>query len=119
MRHLIFDNQTRKIRSMRVTDPKTGRTFYSKRRRRFDSERMPRELTFTCFKGYPFLSRERTRAWFVEAVHEQRQKWPVDFYAWVIMPEHVHLIVTPREPGVSIGSFQGDIKEQVARNAIR
>jgi putative transposase len=34
-------------------------------------------------------------------------------------PEHVHLIVFPREVGTPIGSFQGAIKEQVARSAIQ
>jgi putative transposase len=57
--------------------------------------------------------------WFVEALQCTRQKWPVDLWAWVIMPEHVHLIVMPRERGVPVGSFQGAIKEQVARKAIQ
>lgn len=35
------------------------------------------------------------------------------------MPEHVHLLVAPREAGVQIGNFQGAIKEQVARRAIQ
>ena len=35
------------------------------------------------------------------------------------MPEHVHLLVAPREAGVSVGNFQGAIKEQVARQAIQ
>jgi putative transposase len=104
---------------MRVTDPTTGRTFFSKRRRRFDDEHTPRELTFSCYKGYPFLSRDRTRAWFVDALRDARQKWAIDLWAWVIMPEHVHLIVTPRGPGVQIGAFQAAIKEQVARKAIQ
>jgi len=35
------------------------------------------------------------------------------------MPEHVHLIVMPRQVGLAIGSFQGAIKERVARHAIK
>jgi len=104
---------------MRVTDPKTGREYFSKRRCRFDGEHTARELTFSCYRGYQFLARDRTRAWFMEALQNGREKWPVDLWAWVIMPEHVHLIVMPREAGVPVGSFQGMIKEQVARQAIR
>jgi putative transposase len=104
---------------MRVVDPKTGRPYFSKRRRRFDGELSPRELTFSCYKHFPFLDRNRTRAWFVEALQSARQLWPVDLWSWVIMPEHVHLIVSPREVGVAIGTFQGAIKEQVARQAIK
>src|SRR4051812_24467197 len=103
---------------MRVSDPKTGQALYSKRRRRFDEESTPRELTFSCYRGYRFLSRSRTRTWFIEALEAARQKWEVDIWAWVLMPEHVHLVLMPREPIVPIGSFQGEIKERVARKAI-
>jgi putative transposase len=103
---------------MRIHDANTGSTYVSKRRRRFENEHTPRELTFSCYKGFAFLNSDRTRNWFVEAIQTARQKWPVDLWAWVIMPEHVHLIVMPREVGTPIGSFQGTIKEQVARKSI-
>jgi putative transposase len=104
---------------MRIVDPNSGRSYFSKRRRRFDGDSSPRELTFSCYKGYPFLARDRVRIWFVEAVRNTRQEWPVDLWAWVIMPEHVHLLVAPREAGVQIGNFAGAIKEAVARKAIK
>jgi REP element-mobilizing transposase RayT len=31
------------------------------------------------------------------------------------MPEHVHLLVAPKEPGVEIARFQGDVKERTAK----
>ena len=104
---------------MRVDDPNTGRSYFSKRRRRFDGDCSPRELTFSGYKGYPFLARDRVREWFVEAIEKTRQEWPVDLWAWVVMPEHVHLLVAPRETGVQIGNFQGAIKELVARKAVK
>jgi putative transposase len=104
---------------MRVVDPNTGREFFSKRRRRFNSDCAPRELTFSCYKGYPFFAKDRTCEWFVEALQQARLAWPVDLWAWVIMPEHIHLLVAPREATVEIGNFQGTIKEQVARQAIK
>ena len=104
---------------MEINDPKTDKTIASKRRRRFDNENTPRELTFSCFRRFPFLTRDRTRQWFVEALQEQRSKWKVDIWAWVLMPEHVHLLVAPQKPGVKIGLFAGAVKEQVARRAIR
>jgi putative transposase len=104
---------------MRVVDSITGRSYFSKRRRRFDGDLAPRELTFSCYKGYPFLARDRVRVWFVEALKSVRQEWPVDLWAWVLVPEHVHLLVAPRATNVAIGEFEGAIKEQVARKAIR
>ncbi len=68
---------------MRVTDPATGDTFFSKRRRRrIDAEQSPRELTFTCYHRYPFLAKDRTRTWFIEALQEARGRWPVDLWAY-------------------------------------
>jgi putative transposase len=104
---------------MRVTDHNTGRSFFSKRRQRFDSEHTPRELTFSCYHGYEFLSRKRTQTWFVEALQDACTKHRVDLWAWVLMPEHVHLIVYPPRPDVSVGSFLGSLKEKVGRQAIR
>jgi putative transposase len=103
---------------MWVTDPTTGKKFAKKPRRRFDGENTPHELTFSCYRGYKFLARDRVRRWFVESLDEARKKWPVDLWAWVIMPEHVHLIVTPRDSTTSMGQIQGFIKERVARQAI-
>jgi putative transposase len=54
----------------------------------------------------------------MDAIQEAREKFPVDLWAWVIMPEHVHLLVYPREQGRVIGRFQGFLKERVARKAI-
>ena len=65
---------------MRVTDHKTGRTFFSKRLRRHDDPGL-RELTFFCFRRFRFLERDRTRRWFIEALEETRRKWPVDLWA--------------------------------------
>jgi putative transposase len=104
---------------MWMTDPKTGRTVAKKRRRRFDDENSPRELTFSCYHGYKFLARDRTREWFIGALEEARQKWPISLWAWVAMPEHVHLIVAPRSSNLRIGQFQGFVKERVARQSIR
>jgi putative transposase len=110
---------TPQLAVMRVVDPISGRIYFSKRRRRFDGDMAPRELTFSWYQGFQFLARDRTRVWFIEALEKARQEWPIDLWAWVLMPEHVHLLVAPREPMVAIGEFQGAVKEQVARKAIR
>ena len=103
---------------MRIRNPQTGKTYYRKRRRRFDRDRIPRELTFTCFRRYRFLSRDRTRRWLVEAMAKHRKEWPIDIWACVAMPEHVHLLVAPRRGGVEVGRFAGRIKEEGARKGI-
>ncbi len=103
---------------MKIKDHSTGRTVGRKIRKRLDQPQDARELTFSCYCGHRFLSRDRTRRWFVEELGAARNAWPVDLWAWVIMPEHVHLLVRPRQPDVEIGRCQGAIKERVGRRAV-
>jgi putative transposase len=102
---------------MRVFDPKTGKSFFRKTRRRFDEQGHARELTFSCYRGYPFLNRERTRLWFLEELESARRRWSFDLWAYVLMPEHVHLLIHPRAE-LKAGKIAGQIKESVARRAI-
>ena len=104
---------------MRVFDPNTGKSFFQKRRHRHERGREPRELTFSCYKRFPFLKRDRTRQWFIEALEEHRKAWSMDLWAYVIMPDHVHLIVSPRNRGEDVALFQGAVKEKVGRQAVR
>jgi putative transposase len=103
---------------MRVVDPKTGRSFFQKTRRRFDEAGQARELTFSCYRGYKFLSRDRTRIWFLEELESAPRRWSFDLWAYVLMPEHAHLFIYPREPNLKAGTIAGRIKEAVARRAI-
>ena len=103
---------------MRVPRGDADGYWFSKVRRRFEDDRMPHELTFSCYHRFPFLDRDLTRIWFVEALQTCRLNEPIDLFAWVIMPEHVHLIVAPRKPGVPIGRIIGRVKESVSRKAV-
>lgn len=103
---------------MEIHDPLTGKSFFSKRRRRFEEARMPHELTFSCYKKLPFFKRDRACIWFVEALETQRHEWSMDIWSWVIMPDHVHLLVAPQVAGAEVGRFAGSVKELVARKAV-
>jgi|SRR6516164_3132584 hypothetical protein len=56
------------------------------------------ELTFSCFRRLSLLSRDRTRSWLFNAFETTRQRGNLALWAYVIMPEHVHVIVYPRDP---------------------
>lgn len=103
---------------MRVFSPHTGESFFRKTRRRFDEPGETRELVFTCYQRYPFLSRDRTRLWFLEALSAAQKDGCFDLWAYVLMPEHVHLLIYPRGRKAEAGRMVGRIKEAVARRAI-
>jgi putative transposase len=104
---------------MRVHDPNSGESRFSKRRKRYDVDREPRELTFSCYHRFRFLDHDRTREWFVAALQKARHRWPVDVWAYVLMPEHVHLLVSPHKVKLELGRFAGFVKEHTARPAIQ
>jgi putative transposase len=103
---------------MRVFDPMTGRSYFSKRRRRYNELGEPRELTFSCFRHFPLLSRDRTREWFRESLDVARKELGFQLWAYVLMPNHVHLLVYPRNSGDRMPAFLQAIKEPVGRKAI-
>ena len=76
------------------------------------------ELTFTCYHGYPLLSKDRSRQWLVDAVNRARLRHQFDLWAYVIMPEHVHLLIHPRSAEYEISVILKAVKWPVARRAL-
>ena len=76
------------------------------------------ELTFSCFRGLPFLGPDRTCQWLAEAIDEARSQFDFALWAYVFMPEHVHLLIFPRRPQYDIAVIRKAIKEPVGRKAV-
>jgi putative transposase len=74
-------------------------------------------LTFSCFKRQPFFRSERTPKWFLETVDRARRKTPFDLWAYVVMPEHVHLVLLPHD-GVRMESILWQLKRPMTRRVI-
>jgi len=76
------------------------------------------ELTFSCYQRFPFLKAERTCQWLADSIHAARQQLNFALWGYVFMPDHVHLIVWPREKDYDISQIRQAIKAPVARQAI-
>jgi putative transposase len=72
-------------------------------------------LTFSCQKRLPLLDSDLTRGWFIEALANARSNVGFDLWAFVIMPEHVHLLIRPRES--EVGRILAAIKRPVSAAA--
>jgi putative transposase len=107
------------LAGMRIVDPKTGKNYVEKRRVRYNEPGQPRVLTFSCYRHYAFLGRDRTRAWFCQALDEARTEYGFQLWAYVVMPEHVHILVYPGDVPERMSAFLQALKEPVARKAIR
>jgi putative transposase len=89
-----------------------------KRCRRYDEPGHAHELTFSCYRRLPLLSRDLTRGWLVEAIEDARVRERFDLWAYVIMPEHAHILIRPREPEYEVSRVLWRIKRPVGRRAI-
>jgi putative transposase len=72
----------------------------------------PHFLTFSCYRQLKLLSKDQSRLWFVEALEQARRKHGFHLWAWVIMPEHVHVLLWPPFHLISTdpNSMQGRIE---------
>ena len=72
-------------------------------------------ITFSCYQRRPFLANSRAKQLFEEALEKSRRHY--DFYVvgYVVMPEHVHLLISEPERGPLSSAIQA-IKQSVTRN---
>jgi putative transposase len=89
-----------------------------KTRERYDVPWDPHALTFSCYRNRAFLTRDRTRQWFAKALLAAKAKHRFDLWAYVLMPEHVHLLILPIREDYSISRILQSIKQPVARRAM-
>jgi len=88
-------------------------------RRNFNHSGHAHELTFSCYRSFKFLKAERTCLWLIEAIDTARLKYDIAVWAYVFMPDHVHLLLCPRRVEYDIAVIRQTIKEPVAKKAVR
>src|SRR3989304_334193 len=91
--------------------------FHKKRCRRYDIDGDAHHLTFSCFQHIPLFSRDRSCKWMLEALTLGREQGKYDLWAYVIMPEHVHIVLLPHA-GVKISQILATLKQSVAKRAV-
>ena len=73
-------------------------------------------LTFSCFHRRPFLAQMRMEDAFLESLELARQRFEMRVYGYIVMPEHVHLLVSEPAPNV-LSSFMQVLKTKVSIQA--
>ncbi len=76
------------------------------------------KLTCSCYRRYPLLSKDRSCEWLANAVDFARHELNYAVWAYVFMPDHVHLIVWPRARSYNDSNFLKRVKEPVSREAM-
>jgi putative transposase len=59
-----------------------------------------------------------TCRWTLDAIERTRERHALHLWAYVLMPEHVHLVVWPTQPDYSISAILTTLKQSVATRAL-
>ena len=90
---------------------------HRKRCKRWDALFDAHCLTFSCFKRQPFFHASHICRWFLESLVASRLRRPFDLWAYVIMPEHVHVVLWAHE-GTKISTILQSMKLSLARKVL-
>ena len=74
-------------------------------------------MTFSCYRRQPQLRDDRLYDLFVECLERTRRKYRFRVYGYVVMPEHVHLLMSEPQLEVLATAIQA-LKISVARRAM-
>jgi len=84
---------------------------------RFNDLNTVRFVTFSCYHNYNLFKTSETKNIFVVNLNKLRNKYKYKLYGYVIMPNHVHLILHPPDED-KIGIFIGALKSITAREIL-
>jgi putative transposase len=64
------------------------------RLKRYQTQGTYHFLTFSCYRRLPYLDDDRARTTFLEQLETVRSRHQLYVFGYVLMPEHVHLLVS-------------------------
>ena len=82
--------------------------------RHFDHEGTARFVTFGCFRALPLLRDDFAKQIFIEELDRLRAKHNFRLFGYVVMPEHVHLVLHPPD-GMPMGLVVRELKSCSAK----
>jgi len=91
---------------------------HRKRLRRVEIPGQARYLTFSCYHRLPLLKNDRIKHLLLDRIGEVRATGAFKLWAWVIMPEHVHLLIYPNLPDHPADRILREIKRPVGQQVI-
>lgn len=89
----------------------------TKKRHAIDAHGHAHFLTFSCYRRQPWLEDDRMRAIVLESLDQARRRHDLVLSAYVVMPEHVHVLLRPRS-GARMATILQAIKQPAARRAL-
>ena len=88
------------------------------RLKHFDSLGTARFITISCAGRRPLLANDAAKKIVIEELNAARCKHQFKLFSYVIMPNHVHLVLHPSD-NTSIGPIIGEVKARSARRILQ
>ena len=85
--------------------------------KRYQQARHLHFITFSCYRRQRLLDASRAKRLFERALEQARRQYGFWVTGYVVMPEHVHLLVSESERGTLAAALQA-LKQSVARRLI-
>ncbi len=86
--------------------------------RHFDHLNSARFFTFTCHRRVPHLNSPEPRDIVVKHLGIMRERTGTRIFGFVLMPEHIHLVLHPRD-SIELGRAIGFLKSESAKEIKR
>lgn len=87
-------------------------------RRRFERPDHARFITFSCYQRLPLLKNDAIKRVCVESLAASRERFALKLHGWVIMPEHVHMMIRIPDASVTMSDVLRFLKGGVARRVL-
>ena len=84
--------------------------------KRLHNSGQPHFLTFSCYHRLPLLTQMHMEDTFLRALEQTRQRFEMYVFGYVVMPEHIHLLVNEPTAGL-LPSFMQILKRKVSLQA--
>ena len=81
---------------------------------RFQQSHCLHFITFTCYRRQPFLDTTRAKNVFERSLEQTRRSYRLAVIGYVVMPEHVHLLVSEPERATLARAIQA-LKQSVSQ----
>ena len=85
--------------------------------KRFHQSRQTHFVTFSCYRRRPSFNTVTSKRVFEKAIERVRRSFGLCVYGYVVMPEHVHILISEPERG-SLADALKSLKQGVARRLI-
>jgi putative transposase len=85
--------------------------------KRYQQSEQSHFVTFSCYRRLPRLQHNLIRNIFVESLERMRRSYRFRVYGYVLMPEHVHMLISEPEVEFLAKAIQA-LKISVARRAM-